>query len=161
MQVVNELVSQLFALVQQALAHADSTLPLDVLLRARLVFVAHVHDRGGLTPVDLRAEETVEVLLNLCGDAANSALLARAILTVRVSFLELRGGGGHYLRHIRLLGGALHKLFLHSLLFGLVTAFLRLERWGGFGEVTPQVVQLCAQICGELAVVDGAVKFRH
>lgn len=117
LQAVNELFSQLLALVQQTLTHADATQPLDVLLCPRLVFVAHVHDRCRLTAVNFWTEETVEVLLNLGGDPSHSALLPWPVPPTQVSFLVL--GGSCRRVHIRLFRGALEELLLHSFLLKL------------------------------------------
>lgn len=66
---------------EEHFADGDARAPLDVLLRARLVLVAHVHDGGRFTPIRFRAEETIEVLLNQGGNTAHRPLLPRPILT--------------------------------------------------------------------------------
>ena len=66
--------------IQKTLTHANARITLNVLLRASLVLVAHMHDGSGFTTVHFVTEETAEFLVDLAGRASDRPLLSGTVL---------------------------------------------------------------------------------
>lgn len=74
--------------MEETFPYTDASVPLDVLLGACLVLVAHVHHGGCLASVHFVAEEAAELLVDLAGCSSDGALLTGAILARSATLLD-------------------------------------------------------------------------
>lgn len=71
--------------VKQTITNTDTGTLFNILLRAGLMLVAHVHDCSSFTSIGFQTEEAIEVLLDLSCDPSHRPLLTRTVLAT-VSF---------------------------------------------------------------------------
>jgi len=91
--------------IKQSISHTNARVTLDVLLGARLMLVAHMHNSRGLTAIHFVAEEAIKLLADLASCPANGSLLSRAVLAQNSSNLVAQTVLYHLRRpHIRRYG---------------------------------------------------------
>lgn len=81
--------------VQQALPYTYPSALLDVLLRASLMLITHMHDGSSLASVRLRAKETIEVLLDLSCNPPHCSLLTWSVFALIALTLHAANRAGH------------------------------------------------------------------